>query len=61
MYVVGAEVHEERIVLVSLDKVDSMRCNRVGNVLVLPQSLATTLHITYTTNTIDDRHVVSMT
>ena len=59
MYVVGAEVHEERIVLIGLDEVDSVRCDRVGDVLVLPQSLAATLHISYTADAVDDRLVVT--
>lgn len=58
--VVGAKIHHKRFVGMTLDEVQGMGRNRVGNVLVLPQGLATALHVSDAANAVYHSHVVAM-
>ena len=44
-----------------LDEVNGMRGNRVGNVFILPKRFASAFHITDSTYTVNDGHIVAVT
>ena len=60
MHIVRGKVHEEGVLAVLLYEVYGMRGDAVRYVLVLPQGLASALHVTYAPDAVNDGIVVSV-
>ena len=58
--IVGGKIEEERMIAVFLDEVDGVGSDGVGDVLVFPQCLTATLHITDSADAVHDRHIVAV-
>ncbi len=60
MYIVGAEVHEEGILLVGFDEVNGVGGYRVGYVLIFPEGFASAFHVAYAADAVDYGHVMAV-
>ena len=61
MNVIGCKIHKERLIFMLFDEVNGMSSNRIGNIFIFPKSFTTAFHETDTTDTIHNRHIVSVT